>query len=160
MKKYILYGSTLAVTWIFVTGSPTLPTFIQGLFLGVPVSFAFRRFYPGNIRLAQLETTPYLLKYIGVFLESLVMSNIEVAHNLLRPSKSVNPEIITYKSGLNSSTGLTVLAESITLTPGTLVADYKEETNELLIHCLNADCKEETKKEIHKWEIILSKVFG
>lgn len=156
----MLYGSTLAVTWIFVTGSPTLPTLLQGLFLGLPVSFIFRRFYPGQVRLARLEKTPYLLEYTGIFLEALVLSNIEVARSLLTPGKSVEPNIITYQSGLDSSAALTVLADSITLTPGTLVVDHKEESNELLIHCLNGGDEDEIRQEIRKWERLLAKIFG
>jgi len=160
MRKYMLYGSTLAVTWIFVTGSPTLPTLMQGLILGLPVSFLFRRFYPGQVRLARLEKTPYLLEYIGIFLEALVLANFEVAKQLLKPGRSVDPNIISYSSRLESSAALTVLAESITLTPGTLVVDHNEDSNELLIHCLNGGDEGETRQEIRKWERLLAKIFG
>ena len=160
MKKYLLYGTTLAVTWIFVTGSPTLPTFVQGLFFGIPVSFAFRRFYPGDMSLYRLEKIPYLIEYCGIFLESLLVANIEVAHRLLRPSKSVNPEIIEYSSNLDHPTAVAMLADSITLTPGTLVVDHVEERNKLVIHCLNSDCIDQTRKDIQGLENLLQRIFG
>lgn len=159
MKKYLLYGTVLAVTWIFVTGSPTLPTFVQGLFFGIPVSFAFRRFYPGGMSLYRLEKIPFLLEYCGIFLESLIIANIEVAHRLLRPSKSVNPEIIEYRTALEHPTAVAVLADSITLTPGTLVVDHDEDENKLLIHCLNGNCTDEARKDIQGLENLLERIF-
>lgn len=158
MRKYIFYGFTLAVTWVFVTGSPNLPTFIQGLFFGMPVSFAFRRFYPGDMRVSRPEKIPFIIEYCTIFLEALVISNLEVAHRIINPSKSVKPEIIEYSTELENPTALAVLADSITLTPGTLVLDHSEKENKLVIHCLNGGCTEETKKGIAKWERILKEI--
>ncbi|WP_414837934.1 Na+/H+ antiporter subunit E [Candidatus Nanosalina sp. VS9-1] len=160
MRKYLIYGTTLAFTWIFVTGSPDLPTFVQGLFFGLPVSFAFRRFYPGDMSMHRLEKLPYLIEYCGIFVESLIISNIDVAQRLLRPSKSVNPEIIEYSTGLEHPTAVAMLADSITLTPGTLVVDHIEEENKLVIHCLNGNCTEQTKKDIRGLENLLKRIFG
>ena len=150
----------LAFTWIFVTGSPDLPTFVQGLFFGIPVSFAFRRFYPGDMSMHRLEKIPYLIEYVGIFVESLLISNIDVAQRLLRPSKSVNPEIIDYRTDLEHPTAVAMLADSITLTPGTLVLDHIEKEDKLVIHCLNSNCTEQTKKDIRGLENLLKRIFG
>ena len=160
MRKYVFYGVTLAFTWMFVTGSANIPTFIQGLFFGLPVSFAFRRFYPGDMKISRLEKTPLLIEYCTIFLEALVVSNLKVAYRVLSPSKSVEPEIIEYDSKLEHPTGLAVLADSITLTPGTLVLDHVEEGNKLFIHCLNNNSVDETRQDIRKWEKLLKKIFG
>lgn len=159
MRKYIFYGLALAVAWIFVTGTPTAPTFVQGLFFGIPMSFAFRRFYPGEIKLIQLEKTPLIFEYIIMFLEGLMISNIQVAYSLLTPSKTVNPEMIEYSSELENPTALAVLADSITLTPGTLVVDHIEKENKLVIHCLDGSNTEETREDIRKWEKILARAL-
>lgn len=159
MKKYVFYGVALAFTWMFVTGSANLPTLVQGLFFGMPLSFAFRRFYPGEMKLSRLEKTPYLVEYIFMFLEALVTSNIQVAHRILNPSKQIEPEIIEYSTRLSHPTAIAVLADSITLTPGTLVLDHDEKQNKLVIHCLNCGSTEENREGIRKWEKILQKVF-
>lgn len=160
MKKYLIYGLMLSVTWIFITGSPTVPTFVQGLFFGMPASFAFRRFYPGDMRLSKLEKAPYLIEFAAIFLEALIVSNLEVAYRILRPSKSINPEITNYKSELDSSTAVAILADAITLTPGTLVVDHIKDENKLRIHCLNGQCTKETRQDIKKWEKLLKKSLG
>ena len=64
-----------------------------------------------------------------------------------------------YKSELESPTALAILADSITLTPGTLVVDHSEEDNNLLIHCLNGRCMDQTREDIRKWEKLLKKTF-
>lgn len=156
MKKYVTYGLALAVVWVFIRGSPSVQTLVQGLFFGMPVSFAFRRFYPGEFSLS-LGKMPFVLEYIAIFIESLIISNLSVAHSLLRPSKTVNPDIIKYKSNLENPTALAILADSITLTPGTLVVDHLRDENKLLIHCLNSNCAEETRKDIHRLEKILQR---
>lgn len=160
MRKYIIYGFTMAFAWIFIRGTPTLAAFMQGAMISLPISFAFRRFYPGNMKLAKLEKIPYLVEFFAIFLEALLISNLEVANRLLRPSKDVQPEIIEYKSQLDNPTALAILADSITLTPGTLTVDHKEESNKLLIHCLNGKCTDQTRKDIKKWEELLMKAFG
>ena len=159
MRKYIIYGFTLSIAWIFITGSPTLATFMQGVMFSIPITFAFRRFYPGGMKLAKLEKLPYLVEYFAIFLEALLISNLEVAHRLLRPSKEVQPDIIQYRSSLESPTALAILADSITLTPGTLTVDHDEKPNTLVIHCLNGKCTEQTRKDIKKWEKLLKKTF-
>lgn len=156
----MIYGTMLAVAWIFVTGSPDLSTFVQGLFFGLPLSFAFRRFYPGDMNIHRLERLPYLIEYCVIFLESLIASNMDVAQRLLRPSKSVNPKIIEYTTGLEHPTAVAMLADSITLTPGTLVLDHVEKENKLIIHCLNGDCTKQTKKDIRGMENLLERIFG
>lgn len=160
MRKYIVYGLTLSVAWIFITGSPTLATFTQGILFSIPITFAFRRFYPGGMKLVKLEKLPYLVEYVAMFIEALVISNLEVAQRLLRPSKKIQPDIIEYESVLESPTALAILADSITLTPGTLTVDHDEESNTLVIHCLDGKCTEQTRKDIKKWEKLLIKTFG
>ena len=160
MRKYIIYGLTLSIAWIFITGSPTLATFMQGVMFSIPITFAFRRFYPGGMKLAKLEKLPYLIEYFAIFLKALLISNLEVAHRLLRPSKEIKPDIMEYKSKLQSSTALAILADSITLTPGTLTVDCDDNTNTLVIHCLDGKCTDQTRKDIQKWENLLIKTFG
>lgn len=160
MRKYIIYGFTLSIAWIFITGSPTLATFMQGVMFSIPITFIFRRFYPGGMNLAKLEKLPYLVEYFAIFLEALLISNLEVANRLLRPSKEIKPDIIEYKSKLQSPTALAILADSITLTPGTLTVDCDDKTNKLVIHCLDGKCTDQTRKDIQNWENLLMKTFG
>jgi multisubunit Na+/H+ antiporter MnhE subunit len=78
----------------------------------------------------------------------------------MHPSKQKNTCIIEYRTKLESPNALTLLANSITLTPGTLVVDYREKDQMMLIHCLNLRDRQQTFKDVRKWEKLLQKIFG
>lgn len=159
MKKYYFYGLTMAFTWLFVTGSIHTATLISGLMIGIPLAYLFRRFYPGEVHM-HLSTVFYTLQYTTSFVGDLMSSNIDVARRVLTPSMPVNPGMISYNTSLRNPTAMTILANSITLTPGTLVVECRESDGKMLIHCLNSDNEEKTLRGIRKWENLLKKIFG
>ena len=76
--------------------------------------------------------------YIFVFLGELIKSNFDVAARVANPKLPINPGIVKVKTKLKSKLGRIMLANSITLTPGTLTVDIDEDTNELYIHWIYA----------------------
>ncbi|MBY6294090.1 hypothetical protein GLU60_01745 [Nanohaloarchaea archaeon H01] len=160
MKRYLMHALMLTAFWMFIVGSISFPSIVQGLALAVPISYVFRNLFPGTFDVSNLKKAPYLFKYFGVFLKALVISNLEVAYRILSPSTEVKPQIMDYTLSLDHPTAVAILADSITLTPGTLVLDYVEDESELVIHCLNGESTEETRKDIRAWEDILMKVFN
>ncbi len=75
----------------------------------------------------------FFIYIIGPFLFALTKANLDVARRVI--TGKIKPRIIKISPGLNSALGATLLANSITLTPGTLTVDIDEENN-LYIHCL------------------------
>lgn len=160
MKRYRFYTVLMAAVWLFVTGSFTPQAFVSGLIISYPIALGFRRFYPGDFNLSALKRSPYLLVYALHFLKELLISNLDVAYRVLHPRIPVNPEVLEYRTELSDPTAIAVLANSITLTPGTLVIDHIEDKDILLIHCLNLEDEEEVGKGIRYWEKLLKKAFG
>lgn len=80
-----------------------------------------------------------LIKFIPIYILELINANIDVAKKALSKDINVLPGIIKYKSGLHSDMGLYILANSITLTPGTITMDIYEEglKNNFYIHCID-----------------------
>lgn len=159
MKKYYFYGLTMAFIWLFVTGSFQIATLLSGVMVGIPLAYLFRRFYPGYVHI-HLYNLYYSSLYVSSFLKDLMISNFDVAYRVLNPSMPVNEGMIEYTTSLRSPTAITVLANSITLTPGTLVVECRESDGKMLIHCLNMTGREETVKGIKRWEKLLSKITG
>ncbi len=96
-----------------------------------------------------------------VFLFELIKSNLDVARRVITPSLPINPGIVEVKTKLKSKMGRMILANSITLTPGTLTIDIKEDT--LYIHWIDVetqDVNEATKKIVRKFEKYLEKIYG
>ncbi len=107
------------------------------------------------------RTFIYYFAYLGLFLKELVKANLHVARLVLMPKPDLKPAIIQVKTELKTAVGRLALANSITLTPGTLVVDIKEDS--LFIHCI--DVSEENpaadvREGVAKFEKYLKVVYG
>lgn len=100
--------------------------------------------------------------YIPLFLWECLKANIDVARRVLDPKLPIKPGIVKVKTALKSDTALTFLANSITLTPGTLCVDINAGEGTLYIHWIDVgsqDTKEATRLIVSKFEKVLSKIF-
>ena len=75
------------------------------------------------------------LYYTGALIVEIIKSNLQVMHLTLTDREIVEPVIISYRTRLRSKLGRVILANSITLTPGTITITLEED--ELVIHCLD-----------------------
>ncbi len=73
----------------------------------------------------------------GPFLVALAKANLDVVYRVI--TGRINPAIVRISPGLKTDAGITFLANSITLTPGTLSVDVDARTNDLYVHWINAD---------------------
>jgi multicomponent Na+:H+ antiporter subunit E len=95
---------------------------------------------------------PLFLVYVPtVFFFNLAKANIDVAYRVL--TGRINPGIVRIKPGLKTDLGRTVLANSITLTPGTLTVDVDKEKGDLFVHWINV---QETRTEEEKLKKVCS----
>ena len=107
------------------------------------------------------RTIFYYFAYLGLFLKELVKSNLYVARLVLMPEPDLQPAIIQVKTSLKSDIGRLALANSITLTPGTLVVEIRDEY--LFIHCINVSKTrpaEEVAESVKRFEKYLKVVYG
>jgi multicomponent Na+:H+ antiporter subunit E len=77
----------------------------------------------------------YVLRYLGSFLWALFQSNIDMARRVIAPSLPIRPALVEVHTALRSPLGKLLLANSITLTPGTLTVDVRGDR--LLIHWID-----------------------
>ncbi len=87
----------------------------------------------------------------GPFLVELTKANLDVAYRVI--TGRIRPGIIRLHSGMKSDLGLTMLAHSITLTPGTLSVDIDEKSRDLFIHVIHLDEGDEKKEAFEAREI-------
>jgi multicomponent Na+:H+ antiporter subunit E len=100
--------------------------------------------------------------YAVTFIWEMIKANIHVAAIVLHPLRPIRPGIVKIKTGLTRDTALTILANSITLTPGTFTIDIHPGKGELYIHCItvgSTDIEENTRAIGGKFERILKEVF-
>ena len=96
------------------------------------------------------------------FVWEMVKANLQVAAIVLNPLRPIRPGIVKIRTSLAKDTAMTVLANSITLTPGTFTVDIDPESQVLYIHCITVagtDLDENTKRIGGRFERILKEVF-
>lgn len=134
--------------WLLLTGSLDPQETIAGLLVAAAAT-ALSASRSGIV--AGLLLTPaapfHMLAYLGVFFVALVKSNLDVARRVLAPSLPINPGVVQLRTKLGSDLGRLLLANSITLTPGTLTVSV--DADRLLVHWIdcppNVDMEEATR---------------
>jgi len=91
------------------------------------------------------------LYIVGPFFIELTKANFDVAYRVI--TGNIRPGIIRLKSEMKSDFALLMLANSITLTPGTLTVDIDEKNNDLFIHVINVDEIMQKKTELEAEEL-------
>ena len=102
----------------------------------------------------------WLLCYIPVFAYYCVKANLHVVYLVLHPALPINPGIVKVHTTLRSGTGITALANSITLTPGTLTIDANED-GDLYIHWISVETTDEeeaSKAIVSRFEGFLKRI--
>jgi multicomponent Na+:H+ antiporter subunit E len=157
-RQWPVAGLALAVLWLFVRGvyaDPwnVLEELIIGLGVGMPIAFATRNLYAEVVSVwGGIRAVPYAVVYLGFFLKELVTANVEVAYRVLAPSMPINPDVIEVPLRVESDPAVTTIANSITLTPGTLTMDYDDERNSLYVHAISSDDPQSVLEPIRRWE--------
>ena len=137
----------------------------QELWVGIIVAFIValftNEFY---IRLGFPPVSPkrliFFLWYIIIFFFEIIKANFDVASRVIRPSLPINPGIVIIQTKPKSDLAKTILANSITLTPGTFTLDIQD--NKMLIHWIDVKAIDiETTTEIigEKFEKYLRVIF-
>jgi len=128
-SKFIFTWIVLMLVWYAFTVSLQPAELITGLIVTFIVSWLnYNSFACCGLKLFQPAKILLILQYLVIFLVALIKSNFHVAKIVIQPTINVNPGIVKFKSKLESDFGKMVLANSITLTPGTLSVDVIEDT--------------------------------
>jgi multicomponent Na+:H+ antiporter subunit E len=157
-RTWPVLGVTLAVLWLFVRGVALDPRaivaeFVLGLAFGLPIAFVFRRFYSERTDVGRtLRALPYAALYVVTFLYELVTANVDVAYRVLAPSMPIEPAVVVLPLRVETDLAITTIANSITLTPGTLTMDYDAETNALYVHAIDGRDRDSVVEPIRTWE--------
>ena len=141
MAVQILLNVFLAFIWMFLGHSYNPVSFVVGYLLGLLLIFAFRRSFNRRFYLVRVWA---VIKLIGIFNYELLMSNLAVLKVVLKPKLDMKPGIFALETELKRPWEITLLANLITLTPGTLVVDVSADNKTLYIHSMNiGDVKED-----------------
>lgn len=163
MKKKIVLFIVAFISWCLLNWVPDWQHLLMGL-----AAALFVAYITGDLFLESphmLNPKRYLLfigKYTPIFIWEVIKANIDVAYRISHPMLPINPGIVKVKTSLKSDVAVTFLANSITLTPGTMTVDVDMDNGFLYVHWIDVkskDVEEATRLIAQRFENILRKIF-
>lgn len=146
----------LLLIWFVFNGKITMEITVLGIILCACIYLFMCRFMGYSVRkdIALIKKGAYFLYYIVVLIAEIIKANIQVIHFVLDDREIVEPVIVEHRTRLKTNLGRVILANSITLTPGTITVSL--ERDELVIHCLDSTMAEEIEDTV--FERLLEKM--
>ncbi|NBN62927.1 Na+/H+ antiporter subunit E [Microvirga tunisiensis] len=145
MTGLFLINILLALSWAAVTGSFSVVNLCFGFVLGSGVLYMIREQIGG---VAYFQRTGRVISLILLFLKELALSAWRVAQMVVRPRIEIAPGIVAYPLTVDRDFEIALLANLITLTPGTLSVDVSADRKTLYVHCIDVPDPEGTIADI------------
>ena len=132
----------LLALWIVFNGAFTLEILLFGIGVSAVVCFFMVKFAGYNIKreLKAVKKLPFIIEYLFVLLIEIIKASIVCSGLIVKGEKKIQPVVVSFASPLKSEFLGTVLANSITLTPGTISVSMKN--GQFKVHCLDASLYE------------------
>jgi multicomponent K+:H+ antiporter subunit E len=148
----------LTLVWLLLVNSFSLNSLVFGFLLGIVIPFITRPFWPAR---PTLRNPMMMIEYFVIVLYDIVVANIVVARLILfKRNADMQPNWVCIPLDLRTPEAITVLASTITLTPGTVSADLSDQGHSLLVHCLHAPDPASVRDEIkQRYERRLMEIF-
>jgi multicomponent K+:H+ antiporter subunit E len=149
---------TLIIVWQMLVNYVSLGTLVFGLILGTVIPLITAAYWPDRPR---LKNPAMIVEFVLVVLWDIVVANVVVAMTILFTRNSaMRPTWVTVPLDLRTPEAITVLAGTITMTPGTVSSDIAADGRSILVHCLNATDPDAVVAEIkHRYERRLKEIF-
>ncbi len=144
----IAFGSIwlIALAWCFLQGSFSLANLILGGFLSILV-FSFSHSFNGmDQSWGKLKAAIRLVLFV---LRELVVSSLRIAWDILTPTVYARPRIVRITVGDLDDVAITVLANAISLTPGSLALEVSHNRKHLYVHLMYAEDQDAAVKQIY-----------
>jgi len=161
IRSFVYLFIFLIIIWLCLTSPFKWQELAVGILISLALAFFFAESY-SHLDLPQfnLRRLFAFIIYLFILFIEIVKANIDVAYRVLHPKMPIRPGIVTIRTNLKHDIARLILANSITLTPGTFTMDIIED--KLLVHWINVkseDLSGATKIISAKFEKYLKKAF-
>lgn len=133
MKNKFVSNILLTFVWVALTGDFSFENYLFGFFLNFHVLWLITA---GRGTTKYFSIVPKFLLLFVTFLYELIKANLEVAYEVITPGFRMRPGIIMVPLDVQSNIGITLLANMISLTPGTLSLDVSNDRKVLFVHAM------------------------
>jgi multicomponent Na+:H+ antiporter subunit E len=150
----------LALVWASLWDSFTPVDLISGYLFGYVALWLARRLASGEQEERYFRVLPQVFILFAYFVKELVKSCLMVARDCISPRPRLSPAVFRFPIGSKSDLEIFVLANLITLTPGTLTLDVTEDKDALIIHSIYAEDTDAVIEDLRSgMELRVSRVF-
>lgn len=160
MKRLLphpILAPTLTLVWLLLNNSLAPGQILLGLLLGWAIPLFTLSFWPERVRIRRPFT---LLRFIGVVLFDILLANLKVARLILGRPRNLHPAFMVVPLDIRHELAISVLANTICLTPGTVSARLSEDRQSLLVHALDTGDTDELVATIKaRYEAPLKEIF-
>lgn len=160
MKRFLphpLLTLTLAILWLLLVNTFSAGHLVLGLLLGWLIPFATRALWPQSVC---IRNVPVLLRYLAVVMHDIVVGSFRVARLILGNPAKLRPAFITVPLEVETDLAISLLANTISLTPGTVSVLVSADRRTLTVHSLDTEDAAAMVAEIkHRYEAPLKAIF-
>jgi len=129
-----LLSATLVVIWLLLVNDISFGQLLLGAILGWGVPLYTARFWPEQVK---LRRPLLLLRFVAIVLYDIIVANVSVARLILGRQEALQPAFVVMPLLLRSEIAISVLANTISLTPGTVSASLSADRRCLIVHTLH-----------------------
>jgi multicomponent Na+:H+ antiporter subunit E len=140
-----LFNLLLAFVWVALTGEFSPGNFLVGFLLGFFLLWLGVRAGKGT---SYFKKAMQVTRFLLFFLWELVKANLRVAHDVITPRLRMKPGVVAVPLDVETDEEITLLANLISLTPGTLSLDVSDDRKTLYVHGMFVDDPEALRKQI------------
>ena len=128
--------------WIIFNGAVTLEILVLGALISAAMFWFVCRFMDYSMEKERkfYQKVPLFTRYVTVLLKEILKANAAVFRLILTRKESIEPVLVYVRTDLKTETARVILANSITLTPGTITVSMTQ--RQLLVHCLDKSLAE------------------
>jgi len=142
-----LLSISLVVIWLLLVNQLSFGHLLLGLILGIAVPLYTSRFWPDHVH---VRNPMVLLRFIGVVLYDILVANVVVARLIIGRQERLEPAFLVMPLRLETDVAISVLANTISLTPGTVSTYLSADRRCLIIHSLHTTDPEEVLETIRQ----------
>ena len=135
-----LLSAILLVIWLLLVNELSIAHLILGALLGWGVPLYTARFWPDQV---QVRRPLLLLRFAGVVLYDILVANVTVASLILGRQERLQPAFLVLPLALRSELAISLLANTVSLTPGTVSTYLSADRRCLIIHSLHTTAPDE-----------------
>lgn len=138
MGGFVVFLLFFAV-WVILNGKVTLEICLFGLGISAALFYFICRYMDYSIRSEMLlfRLIPLFFQYFWVLVQEIVKANVAVFKLIMSPELQPEPAIVYFDTDLKTGLAKVLLANSITLTPGTITVSVED--NRFCVHCLDKE---------------------